>query len=134
MTEQPQPPPAPEQRPLWKLDRGEQRVLFVTFVGGVASIVVAAMVGGAIALGHVYRNLNARHAAGFAEGGKIYGYVMGSLIALKGGWLWLLFTDRLLRLLVHRVVGRITLVLLAVFSLVNLVIMLTVIGLGAGVK
>jgi hypothetical protein len=51
MTEQPQPAPTPEERPLWKLDRSEQRILAITFVGGVASIVVAAVIiGTAIAL------------------------------------------------------------------------------------
>jgi hypothetical protein len=51
MTEQPQPAAAPEERSLWQLDRGEQRVLLITFVGGVASIVAAALiVGGAIAI------------------------------------------------------------------------------------
>ena len=59
MTEQPRPAPAPEgqpsapapeERPIWKLDRSEQRILLITFVGGVASIVVAAgIIGGAIA-------------------------------------------------------------------------------------
>jgi hypothetical protein len=118
------------------LDRGEQRVLFVTFVGGGASIVVAAaIVGGAIALGHVYRNLKTHHAAGFAEGGKIFGYVTGGLIVLAVGSLWLIFTtDRFPRLLAHRMVGRIALVLAVVFSLSTLVMVLTVIGLAAGVK
>ena len=50
MTDPPPPAPPPEDRPLWKLDRGEQRVLLITFVGGVASIVTAAcVIGGAIA-------------------------------------------------------------------------------------
>ena len=50
MAEQSQPAPTPAERPLWKLDRGEQRVLLITFVGGVASIVTAAcVIGGAIA-------------------------------------------------------------------------------------
>jgi len=53
MTEQPQPTPPPGERPVWRLDRDQQRVLFITFVGGVASIVVAAVIVGiAIALAH----------------------------------------------------------------------------------
>jgi hypothetical protein len=41
---------APE-RPLWEFSRDEGRVLIVTFVGGLASIVVgASVIGGAIAL------------------------------------------------------------------------------------
>lgn len=44
---------AQEERPLWKLDRNEQRILVITFVGGLASIIVgAAVVGVAIALAH----------------------------------------------------------------------------------
>jgi hypothetical protein len=53
-------PPAPsteasaprvEERPLWEFSRDEHRVLIITFVGGVASIVVgASVIGGAIAL------------------------------------------------------------------------------------
>jgi hypothetical protein len=46
-------PPAEDERPLWKLSRGEQRVLLVTFVGGLASIIVgAAVIGVALALAH----------------------------------------------------------------------------------
>jgi hypothetical protein len=44
MTEEQEQAQAPEERPLWKLDRGEQRVLLITFVGGLASIVVAAII------------------------------------------------------------------------------------------
>jgi hypothetical protein len=55
MIGQPQPAPAPKERPLWQLDRGEQRALLITFVGGVASIVVAAIIlGVAIALAHAF--------------------------------------------------------------------------------
>jgi hypothetical protein len=40
------------ERPVWKLNDDEKRTLMITFVGGGASIVVAAgIVGGAIALG-----------------------------------------------------------------------------------
>jgi len=39
------------ERPLWELSRDEQRVLIITFVGGLASIVAGVcIVGGAIAL------------------------------------------------------------------------------------
>ena len=44
---------APEavERPLWELSRDEQRLLIITFVGGLASIVAGAcVIGGAIAL------------------------------------------------------------------------------------
>jgi hypothetical protein len=59
-----QQPPAPvmeasapqaAERPLWELNRDEQRMLIITFVGGLASIVGAAcVVGGAIALSRIY--------------------------------------------------------------------------------
>jgi hypothetical protein len=43
--------PKAAERPLWVLNRDEQRVLIITFVGGLASIVVGAcVIGGAIAL------------------------------------------------------------------------------------
>jgi len=46
-------PQAEDDRPLWKLSRDEQRVLLITFVGGLASIIVgAAVIGVAIALAH----------------------------------------------------------------------------------
>jgi hypothetical protein len=52
MTEEQQSASVPEERPLWKLDRGEQRILLITFVGGVGSIIVGAFfIGIAIALG-----------------------------------------------------------------------------------
>ena len=41
------------ERPLWQLSRDEQRALIITFVGGLASILVGAVViGGAVALAH----------------------------------------------------------------------------------
>ena len=43
--------PADTDRPLWKLNRDEQRLFWITFVGGLASIVVGAgVIGSAIAL------------------------------------------------------------------------------------
>ena len=43
--------PKAVERPLWVLSRDEQRVLIVTFVGGLASIIASAcVIGGAIAL------------------------------------------------------------------------------------
>jgi len=55
----------PGPRPLWKLDRSEQRVLFVTFVGGVASILAAAfLVGMAISLGRILASAKPHTTAG----------------------------------------------------------------------
>jgi hypothetical protein len=46
-------PPAGDERPLWKLSRDEQRILLVTFAGGLGSIIVgAAVIGVALALAH----------------------------------------------------------------------------------
>ncbi len=43
--------PQAVERPLWVLSRDDQRVLFITFVGGLASIIVSAcVIGGAIAV------------------------------------------------------------------------------------
>jgi type III secretory pathway component EscS len=43
--------PQVEDRPLWDLSRDDQRVLIITFVGGLASLVAgASVIGGAIAL------------------------------------------------------------------------------------
>jgi hypothetical protein len=46
-----QPRPAEEDRPLWTLSRDDQRLLWVTFVGGVASFLVGAgLIGVALTL------------------------------------------------------------------------------------
>jgi hypothetical protein len=51
--------PQVAERPLWELSRDEQRVLIITFVGGLTSIVAGVcIVGGAIAL---VRGLRAIH-------------------------------------------------------------------------
>jgi len=43
--------PTDEDRPLWSLSRDEQRILAITFVGGLASIIIgAAVIGASIAL------------------------------------------------------------------------------------
>jgi len=52
---------APEvvERPLWPLSRDEQRVLIITFVGGLASIVAGAcVIGGAIAMTRYLKKYN----------------------------------------------------------------------------
>lgn len=47
------------ERSLWQLSRDEQRVLIITFVGGLASIIVGAVVlGGAAALAHYEQKVN----------------------------------------------------------------------------
>jgi hypothetical protein len=69
MGEQPRPAPTPEEQPLWKLDRGEKRVLFITFVGGLASLIAAAVIiGGGIALAHAWFGLKSHTAAGNVVG------------------------------------------------------------------
>jgi hypothetical protein len=62
---------APEvvERPLWQLSRDEQRVLIITFVGGLASIVAgASVIGGAIALVRWQRGQHLPHPLGFLIG------------------------------------------------------------------
>jgi hypothetical protein len=77
MTEQSQPAATSEERPLWKLDRNEQRVLLITFVGGVASLIVSAfIIGAAIALAH------ATHATKPVTNGVGNAISVGSAIAL----------------------------------------------------
>lgn len=45
------------ERPLWELSRDEKRVLIITFVGGLASIVAGAcFIGGAIAMAPASEN------------------------------------------------------------------------------
>jgi hypothetical protein len=51
VTEEPRGAPAGKQRPIWKLNRDEQRTLIITFVGGLASIIFGAVIlGSAIAV------------------------------------------------------------------------------------
>lgn len=50
MTAQPQPAPPSEERPLWKLNRDEQRMMMITVVGGLVSILLGAVIIG-IAIG-----------------------------------------------------------------------------------
>jgi hypothetical protein len=58
--------PASQDRPLWSLSRDEQRILAITFVGGLASIILAAgIIGAAIALGRWFRHQNLE--GGFAH-------------------------------------------------------------------
>ena len=56
-----------QERPLWKLNRDEQRVLLITFVGGLASIIAAAVIiGSAIAIARYERSFNS--STGLAAG------------------------------------------------------------------
>jgi hypothetical protein len=83
-TEKPDWVRAPRPRPLWRLERGEQRVLMITFAGGVASIAAAAFVLGiAIALARFITHGN-KHTAALAEvGGVIFAVlVTGMFLAI----------------------------------------------------
>jgi hypothetical protein len=44
MTAQPQRAPPSEERPLWKLNRDEQRMMMITVVGGLVSILLGAVI------------------------------------------------------------------------------------------
>ena len=86
MTEQPQPAPTPDERPLWKLDRGEWRTLIITFAGGFGSIVAAAcVIGLAIALARWENKSGLGYvAAGTAVG---IGTFLVVLVAARRGWI-----------------------------------------------
>jgi hypothetical protein len=94
--------PVPDERPLWSLTRSEKRILWVTFIGGVASIVVGAVIIGA-AIG-LDRWLLKDSATGFWLGIAIALFVFAMsaaalLIVRPGhpsnmriiGWVWVVF-------------------------------------------
>jgi hypothetical protein len=84
MTEQPQPASPADERPLWKLDRSEQRVLAITFVGGVPPIVVgASLIGLAIALGRILGNLAGWPLAILAISGLVAIMLFGPYLSLR---------------------------------------------------
>jgi hypothetical protein len=138
MTEQPQPPPTPGERPLWKLDRGEQRVLAITFVGGVASIVAAAViVGGAIALARAYSHVSGRHPTAIRNdlpnvvyiGSAVILLTFGVLAAVGWGPKWLGGDN----ILLFHFILRVALIVAGIIVLLFIVILLTLIGAAAGI-
>jgi hypothetical protein len=134
MTEQPRPAPTTADRPaLWRLDREEQRLLFVTFVGGAASFVVgASIVGAAIALARAFTNAN-KHAAAVKHAEII---TLVSVVILGAALIGARFVaDRAdkYRLSIDRAVLGVGFVLLGVAALLGVVIVLAVIGIAAGV-
>lgn len=73
-----------EERPAWKLDRNEQRMLVITFIGGLASIIVGAcLIGGAIALARYEE-----HAPGFS----ILGLTLYSVTTVAAVATWAAYT------------------------------------------
>jgi hypothetical protein len=128
-----EPSPAEDDRPFWSLSREDQRLLWVTFVGGVASFIVGAVIiGAAIGLARVSR------AAGFellAVSTGIFGF--GSLVCVFFFWVWLhqvpLQERRRLRR-VKRWHYWYLLVTGVLFFVVESALILIWIGLGAGIK
>ena len=72
--------PTSEDRPLWSLSRDEQRVLAITFVGGLASLIVAAgVIGAAIALGRWVEHESLGWFTQFAQVGGLALAILGGL-------------------------------------------------------
>jgi hypothetical protein len=126
-------PPAPiteasapqvAERPLWVLSRDEQRVLAITFVGGLASIVAGVcIVGGALAL---VRGLKALH------------YTLGILILLTAlcivAVLWDVYYHHAIRRMPDpEPRSRMVLIELPVIYAVFSILLLAWIGLAAGI-
>jgi hypothetical protein len=129
--------PAPEavERPLWKLSRDEQRVLIITFIGGLASIVAGVcVIGGAIAL---VRLMKASHFS------LLTLFVLTALYSL--GWILIEISIRRLRRLrrhsssdlpgwLGTPTGRAWLVSTLVMGVgVSIVLLLVWIGIAAGI-
>jgi hypothetical protein len=120
--------PQPSERALWELDRGELRALLITFAGGVASIVAAALIiGGAIAI--------ARRATGGTGSWAAFTWSMGVFFVLA-----VIYATRTLRGGAHPP-GRVRLVVgmvLGIFSVgcfgLLALGMLVLIGIAAGIK
>jgi hypothetical protein len=127
---------ASSRRPLWKLDRGEQRVLMITFAGGVASIVVAAIIlGTAIALARAAKHHNAAAAAytGLNDVRLALTNWKSLGILLAGFFLLVLATAVIPSAVRTIAVGLTTLIIAVVVGLSAIVLVLAVIGLAAGV-
>jgi hypothetical protein len=121
---------APEERPLWELDHGEQRVLVITFVGGVASLVVAAViVGAAIALAHA---LNRRHVT--YPDSPLFFFILAAfaLVVVAIGVISGQSGKRFRA--VRRAASSLLDVLALVAALIAIVGLLTLIGMAAGVR
>jgi hypothetical protein len=137
MTEPPQPAPTTEDRPpLWRLDRGEQRLLFVTFVGGAASFVVgAAIVGTAIAVGRAFANAS-KHTAAVNHAVEIFLASLGVLVAAGVGARFVTHhanNYRKYRPAVDRAVLGVGFIMAGAAALLGIIVVLAVIGIAAGV-
>ena len=107
------------ERPFWVLDSQEQRLLWITFVGGVASIVVsAAILGVAVALA---RWFVARNTSTFAWINLVFLLVCGSFLTFLM-IRWRIVPRRWLRWVA------------AIFFLIFATVILVWIGIAAGVK
>jgi hypothetical protein len=122
---------ASTERSLWQLGRDEQRVLIITFVGGLASIVAAAVVvGGAIALAHYEQEGNSLSALAGGTGLAVL------LVALSAAVVLLTFrpdgVNRSEKLIVT-VLGGMYLIVLIPLALELCLLVLTWIGIAAGI-
>lgn len=119
-----------QERPLWKLSRDEQRVLFITFIGGLASVIAAAVIIGlALAI--------ARYERGVSSLPELAAYTVATgVFAVLG--IYLLLSPRPPTLLPPGRAKRLvkTLIILYIFTLTVAafcVFILTWIGIAAGI-
>jgi hypothetical protein len=121
MTEQPQPEPPPGVRPLWELNRDEQRTMFITVVGGLGSIILGAVfLGVVIALARFLKTHPFNEFLGFVAIGAFAIAFVDGLIERRRG-----------RRVTLRRLGQ---VFVALIVLVWIVYLLALIGQAAGVK
>ena len=120
------------ERTLWQLSRDEQRVLIITFAGGLASILVGAVVlGGAVALAHYEETGNSLSSLAFGTGLAVALTALCTAVVL--------IMARLRRRgrrgeqLIATVLGVMYLILLMPLALLLCLIILTWIGIAAGI-
>lgn len=120
------------ERPLWQLNHDEQRILIITFVGSLASIVTGAVIiGGAIALVHSEKGLSLSSLVS-TTGLAVLLTAMSAVMVLvvrKGKFVKLWKSDSPIR----TVLGTIYLGMLVLSALGLIFTILTWIGVAAGI-
>jgi hypothetical protein len=121
---------ADAKRPLWRLSRDEQRVLIITFVGSLGSILVGAVVlGAAVAFARHEQKLNSLSSLAKSTGGSVL------LMAFLGAMFFM--SARFRREGAARVIwtgfSAIFLIFLVPVALLVLILMLTWVGIATGI-